>query len=371
MTRVLWISHEASRTGAPRALLYVMEAARDQVTTAGVSLKGEGPLEEEFARYSRRILVRPGRKVRWALSKLRLLRLPWIPQFADQLFAAWAIIRTRPEIVYINSVIAADYVRPAVWLGKKTILHCHELNPTLAEVIRGYRLQRLAGRFELVGCSSLVQSQLRELMGTETTIHLIHEPVDVERVIASANGSVAPKIPLVTACGTVDPRKGPDLWLEAIASALDQMDGLEAKFRWIGTGPLLEEMRSRVRLMGLEDRVEFVGELANPYPYIAASSVVCVPSRLDPFPLVTLEAMALEKPVLAFDVGGLKEQVEDTGIIVEPFDVRQMGKHLASLLQSEELRDKLGSEARQRVARLYDIERFKTQARTVLTDGLQ
>lgn len=363
-SRALFVSHEASRTGAPRVLVYVMESLPE--VRGAASLKGEGPLEEEFAALANSVYVRPGRLARWAVGRLRLFSIPYFAQIFDQLFAIITIVRTKVDLVYINSVVAADYVRPGVWLRKRVILHCHELEPTLTQVLSGYRLRKLSTRFELVACGSAVAEQLRELMGPKVTIHLLHEPVDVARVRQAGQGDLKEGLGDVVACGTVDHRKGADLWVEAIVAA--RRTGLDAdvKFTWIGTGPLLDEMRRRVEALGLADTIEFMGEIANPHPYIARSSVVMVPSRVDPFPLVTLEAMALEKPVIAFEVGGLSEQLGDTGVLIDPFDTDAMGASIVNLLTDEDRRRRLGSESHARVKSLYDIARFRKQVRAIV-----
>ena len=67
----------------------------------------------------------------------------------------------------------------------------------------------------------------------------------------------------------------------------------------VGTGPMRESLELDVERLGLGDRFEFIGQVRQPEPWIAAADLVCVPSHFEGFPNVMLEAMALGVPVLA------------------------------------------------------------------------
>jgi glycosyltransferase involved in cell wall biosynthesis len=86
--------------------------------------------------------------------------------------------------------------------------------------------------------------------------------------------------------------------------ALDRLRSLDPAFPlpkvWmVGTGPMRESLELEVERLGLGDRFEFIGQVRQPEPWIAAADLVCVPSHFEGFPNVMLEAMALGVPVLA------------------------------------------------------------------------
>ena len=107
--------------------------------------------------------------------------------------------------------------------------------------------------------------------------------------------------------------------------------------------------------------LEFLGPDANPFRHVARFDVFCLPSRDDPFPLVVLEAMSLGVPVVAFDVGGVREQVGDTGLLVPPEDTSALAEALETVAADPELRARLGRAARARAWERFSFRSFADQ----------
>jgi glycosyltransferase involved in cell wall biosynthesis len=99
------------------------------------------------------------------------------------------------------------------------------------------------------------------------------------------------------------------------------------------------------------DGVRFVGEKSDVQPYLALFDVLIVPSEWEPFGITILEAMAMEKPVIAFDVDGIPEVVQDkvTGLLTPHRDVTALAQAITLLVDSPGLRTDLGKSGRQRV----------------------
>ena len=93
---------------------------------------------------------------------------------------------------------------------------------------------------------------------------------------------------------------------------------------------------------------------------MARFDIATLPSRDDPFPLVVLEAMALGKPVVAFAVGGVPDQIGSGGVVVEPGDVDAFAAAIVNLVSDRGLRQELGDSARVRVETVYSVERFRS-----------
>lgn len=89
-----------------------------------------------------------------------------------------------------------------------------------------------------------------------------------------------------------------------------------------GDGPEMGNMRSRVQALGLSDRFILLGWRSDISDLLAAADIFIMPSREESFPQAILEAMSLSLPVVASDVGGVKELVNQgkTGILVPPGD---------------------------------------------------
>ncbi|UZH55510.1 glycosyltransferase [Salinimicrobium tongyeongense] len=86
----------------------------------------------------------------------------------------------------------------------------------------------------------------------------------------------------------------------------------------VGDGPLKEQIEVEVKKMGLESYVSFYGFVNNPLSFIKAADVLVLPSIIEGLPGVILEAMFCKTPVVAYNVGGISEVVNDkTGILIE------------------------------------------------------
>ena len=80
----------------------------------------------------------------------------------------------------------------------------------------------------------------------------------------------------------------------------------------VGTGSLEKECQKLIEEYQLETNVQMVGFQKNPYVYMLQSKISIIPSKWEGFGLVALEAMAFGCPVVAANVGGLKEIVAET-----------------------------------------------------------
>lgn len=378
--RVLVVSHEAKRTGAPKVAVEIQRSLHGDDAMEVVSLlRGGGALTGEFAATCDRLRREPLARVRAVLRR----GPQWLRKQVDHLdeLIAWSMLkRSRPTVVYLNTVKSACYVRPALRLGIPTILHVHELGVLASSTLRRYKVGDRWKDVRLVACSTAVRDGVAELVHVPARdIDVIHSPVDttdVERrgqrgVEADSTGAIPPPVPLVvSACGLVNERKGADLWVRVAKAVREKKPDLPVLFQWVGHQPG-EWPGNLARDLGVDDATDWVGEVAEPHPLIAAAAVFTLPSREDPFPLVVLEAMALARPVVAFDVGGVREQLADTGVVVAAENVEAMANAVVSLLGDEAERDRLGAEAAQRVRSLYDVGPFRGHIKRIVDDVIK
>jgi len=167
--------------------------------------------------------------------------------------------------------------------------------------------------------------------------------------------------------GRLEPRKGIDILLATAESLLDRHPDLVITIAGDDSVPTLDGSTMRAHFERsappqLASRVRFLGpvddeQLAALY---ARCDVLVVPSRYESFGLMLLEAMMFEKPVVAADVGGMREIVLDgeTGLLVTPDDPVALGAALERLLADPELRRRLGVAGRRRYEELYSRERM-------------
>lgn len=131
---------------------------------------------------------------------------------------------------------------------------------------------------------------------------------------------IHPLAPVILFVGRLVYQKGPDLLVEAIPYVLKHRG--DAKFIVVGDGGMKSSLEYRAHELGVSDAVRFLGSISDEeyIEILNACDIVCISSRNEPFGLVLLEAWAAEKPVVATDVGGLGENIENfvNGIKVFP-----------------------------------------------------
>ena len=163
--------------------------------------------------------------------------------------------------------------------------------------------------------------------------------------------------------GRILPRKGYMEMVRAAKIALEQLSEDErerCRFVVLGDTPQdmrpdhLEECRALVRAENIERYVHFIGFRPDVRPYVVEFDVAVVPSVYeDPLPRAVMEAMALRKPVVAFDVGGIGEMVCDgkSGAMVRgtPPDLAGMADAFVRYFRSPEMRKLHGEAARMQV----------------------
>lgn len=365
--RVLLVSHDASRTGAPKVALLVARALGQEGHRVSILSSRPGPLVDELAGVAP-TRVEPFYRVRRRLWLHRLLAP--LALVVDTALATWSILLRRPQLVYINSTSAAVYIRPALWLGCRVVLHAHESGVVADGFVRRVGASGLLPRVSLVACSPSVQAELCRLTGrSPDEVVLVPSVPDLAEVFEKAGASLVPypdrdpDAVVVGACGSVEHRKGIDLWLRARAGVPLTVSGRPVSFVWVGslTDPPAV----------LPPGVSLLGPTANPYPHLARFDVMTLPSRDDPFPLVVLEAMALGTPVVAFDVGGVADQVGPAGVLIAPGDVTAFAAAVSELVHDAARRTALGDAAAERVRTVWSAETFREQVRDVVESGLR
>jgi len=135
----------------------------------------------------------------------------------------------------------------------------------------------------------------------------------------------------------------------------------EAKFIIGGGGPLREYHELLARKLGVSKNVAFPGFIPpNHMPYYyAASDVVAVPSLIEAFGLVTVEAMACGKPVVGSDVGGIPDTIVDgaNGFLVKPKDPKDLADKILFLLEHPEKARQMGKEGRKMAEGKFDLRK--------------
>ncbi len=160
---------------------------------------------------------------------------------------------------------------------------------------------------------------------------------------------------LVGSVGRLVYEKGYEFLLKATPLILASCP--RAKIVIVGDGPLKSKLRNLTRELGIVESCLFVGFREDIANILSSLDVFVLPSIMEGLPIVILEAMAMAKPIVASDIDGIREQVENgrTGILIPPRDPQALAEGITQLLRDKYQAQRFGMEARKQVEEMFDI----------------
>jgi len=174
---------------------------------------------------------------------------------------------------------------------------------------------------------------------------------------------------VVAIVGRLNPIKGHAYFLEAARQVLKHYDNVT--FLVVGDGELMQELRQQSRQLGIEPRVVFVGYCQEVPALLKETDIKVIASLSEGVPLTLFEAMAAECAIVATDVGGLGEVLENgkTGLLVPSQDAQALADKILLLLKDDTLRKTIAAKAKERSSR-YDIRNTVRQLEECYEDIL-
>jgi len=325
---LLVIAHEATRTGSPQVLLDLLRFVAPQLEMGlRVELLAGGPLSEP----------------------LLAVATPGDP--ADL-----------PGAVLVNGASAAGELHrfpPQI----PTAVYVHEVGDALA-VLPPACVAALVDRADRVVCVSRAAERDLVALGVRAERIELLAPVIAERAhpsdekVADARSMLGAgeRTPLFVGCGEAGWRKGADLFID-IARRIGDVDD-KAAFAWVGARPRAfgRVLDHDTRLVGLAERLRWVGELEDVRPALAAADVLIMTSREDPQPLTPLEAAVVGTPTVGFAVGGLNDLKEAGAAMTASYpDTAALAALAQRVFGSPELADSLVGCGRGRIEERQSI----------------
>jgi glycosyltransferase involved in cell wall biosynthesis len=221
-----------------------------------------------------------------------------------------------------------------------------------------------------VAISDFGRSQLMRLSdGTRWPhIHVVRCGIDPSAYVPPSSREDSDNAARVLFVGRLLHGKGLSLLFEAIAEL--RRRGLDVTASIIGDGPARRELEASARSLGLSGQVRFEGAVAQEalHAQYARADVFCLPSFAEGIPVVVMEAMAMELPVVTTRIMGIPELVDDgtNGLLVPPGRVDALTETLARLVRAPDERRRIGRAAREKVCAGYDVARSAARMRSVL-----
>jgi glycosyltransferase involved in cell wall biosynthesis len=197
-----------------------------------------------------------------------------------------------------------------------------------------------------------------------TMVTCIHNGLDLSRIVPGRDPmlvrrelGIDPDAPLIGTAGRLDVVKG-HAHLLPVTKRLLQVDE-RARMLIVGDGPLHDQLRTSAHALSVGHACLFPGARRDIYDVMAALDIFVLPSHSEGLPMSLLEAMALSRPVVASDVGGIPEVIQHgiNGLLVPPGDEEGLTRACLELLRNREYATRLGARARQTVERAFSHER--------------
>jgi len=347
--------HEvAVATPGTWALHEDLEAGGVSVTTVPIRQcwlvqYGPQPLLRQFARGLRYAFPDPGNR------RLRL----WLSRF-------------EPDVVHVNCLSNLRGASVAHALGLPVVWHLREILPP------GPRRRWFAGRLgadatNIVAVSGAVAEWLRE-EGLSNRVEVVHNGVDppdrcVDREASRARFGLPSEAVVVGLFSQLVVHKGAlDLVRAAHAAVLENP---ELYFLIAGHGPasFASKMQREIAAGAAAGHIHLVPPQPEISDLLAAVDVLALPTLWpDPLPRAVMEAMAVGRPVVAYDDGGVPEMVIDgeTGLLCQPGDVEALTRAILELAGDKTMLGLFGEAGRKRARERFGVARHVAQMEKIL-----
>lgn len=362
--RVLYINHTAQVSGAERSLLDLLDALGTDVQAQVAT--PTGALGDALAQ--RGIATTPITGTAGSLRPHPVHTPVAVGQLA--LTAAQvsrAARRARAEILHANSIRAGIALALVRAPRAVKIVHVRDCLPPGRLTSATMRL--IASTADTIVANSTYTARSLLAAAPGAGVEVVHNAVDltrfdparIDRASARARltGADADEL-LLGVVAQLTPWKGQDTAIQALSILHAQ--GIQARLLLIGSAKFvaratrydnqayLRTLRELARTAGVEDRVVWLGEREDIPELIRALDVLLAPSWEEPFGRTIVEAMALEVPVIATNVGGPPELLEAgrEGVLLAPGEPQSWAQATAGLARDPARRAEMGRAGRRR-----------------------
>lgn len=350
---ILFVGHEAEKTGAPIVLLDIIKWFKQYTSykIKGILLRG-GQIQKEYQK----------------IGEILILQKQYDREMSKKQVAEF--IGNERCIIFLNTVVGARFIEFIDSTDYPLIAYIHELEKTLKMFPKETKLLKKYVR-AIIADSDAVANNLIDNHGyNKDEIETIYAFIEPQHRLynedkcekARKNLNLPINKTIIYGCGTAYWRKNPKGFIEIAEKVLKQTDK-ECEFIWIGDG---EEKKICERLIAekhLNEHITFIGNVNNTRDYFATGDIFLLPSIEDPFPLVCLEAAECGLPVICFEeAGGMPYFVENDAGIVIPFnDIDGMASATYKLIEHKDLRVKLGKFGRKKVLKRHTLNKSAKQ----------
>ena len=374
--KILFYSHTGIVSGAENILLLALKRLNRRRFTPTAICPADGELAEKISELgiSCQTILPLEARFTWRVDRLFKYLLSFLQTFRN---LRKAIAETAPDVIHANSIRAGIAATAAtVFTGKPIFWHLQDELPRhpFSTLIRLFAVS--SPRVRLIAAS---QATADSFLGkfprsfkNRMPLRVVYNAIEPERFEVNAlfreekrrEFQIGKDEFVIGIVGQITPRKGQLELIRVFAEASKRMP--PAKLLIIGA-PMFnlddlyfEELKKTVRELGLEERVKFTGKRSDVAGLMQALDALVVNSKSEAFVIVALEAMACGTPVIATQVGGIREMIEhkNNGWLVPFGDERLLAEALIALNRQPELRAAFSENGKQIVNAKFHAGKF-------------
>ncbi|MDN3235205.1 rhamnan synthesis F family protein [Pseudomonas sp. WAC2] len=367
---ILIVSHEASLTGAPVLSLNLVKGFANTYNIITIIL-GDGPLKESFSKLSN-ILIGPIdlRRNPWALNgffEKNLDKLEIKYAFVNSIESRFVLPSLANRLIPTISLLHefSAYTRPlgafkdAIFWSNSTVF---STKLTLQSAIKDHP--------ELKIENSPIIPQGKCTLAQKNSIHK-RDTYELELIKDKVLGKIIreEKI-LILGAGSVQLRKGVDLFIDCAAHMVSKRPNSNFHFVWIGKGydPIHDAnysvyLKDQIQRSNLESTVTFLRETEEIESIYSLAKILLLTSRLDPLPNVAIDALTAGLPIVCFEkTTGISEFLEQATIsnscVASYLDTKDMAEKAINLIFSEDHYKHTSQVSKSTATKYFNMEKY-------------
>lgn len=352
--KILFVTYNAPRSGASVLLLNLARALQEAAgCKTDFAFRSGGDMLDDFKTAGNVTCINTGHES--ITAKL-------VNRFVDKTGAVFKKLLSQPyDAVVLNTVLNAD-LAPLIrkYYTGKLVCYVHEMKAVIQALTGKELLKNVQGLIDafIVPAHCMKDDLIKELGIVAEKIHILPSYIPV-CTSGKATQEKKGKF-IVGGCGTVEMRKGTDLFIELAQFFTKHYPDASVEFFWTGGNPhsidfiLLEQDIQKLNLSNtrlqptMKDTADFYNSL----------DVFVLPSREDPYPLVVLEAANAAVPSVCFEeAGGAAAFIEGNGVIVPYLNIEQMAGAVHAYYTNP---GKLKTDGEKAKAKLVQLHQNKT-----------
>ena len=278
----------------------------------------------------------------------------------------------RPNIVHTHKY--KDSILGSIVARCLRVPHVVRVVHGMPEPFRGLRNVKMAGytiadRFvtgwlidKVVAVSADIEKALVRTHGSNRVV-CIHNGIDLEAIHITMQRPemrrewrIDDQAVLIGTVGRLVPVKNHAILLDALRILREVNHNVTLCI--VGDGPLRGQLEAEAKRLGLEESVMFTGHQERSYDFINMMDIFVLPSLHEGIPLVLLEALALQRPVIATRVGGIPEVVSDgtSGMLVRPAEAGELAACIKEMIENRDKAAAFGAAGRSQVWREFSAK---------------